>query len=53
MEFEEAKARAAFLTETLNRWTYEYYVLDNPSHSDAEFDRYMEELQRIEKQFPL
>ncbi len=53
MEFEEAKARAAFLTETLNRWTYEYYVLDNPSHSDAEFDRYMEELQRIEKEFPL
>ena len=53
MEFEEAKARAAFLAETLNRWTYEYYVLDNPSHSDAEFDRYMEELQRIEKQFPL
>ena len=53
MEFEEAKARAAFLTETLNRWTYEYYVLDNPSHGDAEFDRYMEELQRIEKQFPL
>lgn len=53
MEFEEAKARTAFLTETLNRWTYEYYVLDNPSHSDAEFDRYMEELQRIEKQFPL
>ena len=53
MEFEEAKARAAFLTETLSRWTYEYYVLDNPSHSDAEFDRYMEELQRIEKQFPL
>ena len=53
MEFEEAKARAAFLAETLNRWTYEYYVLDNPSHSDAEFDRYMEELQRIEKRFPL
>ena len=53
MEFEEASARAAFLTETLDRWTYEYYVLDNPSHSDAEFDRYMEELQRIEKQFPL
>lgn len=52
MDLYEATQRVAFLTETLNRWTYEYYVLDNPSHSDAEFDRYMEELQRIEAQFP-
>lgn len=53
MDFETAKARVEFLTETLNQWTYEYYVLDNPSHSDAEFDRYMEELQGIEAQFPM
>lgn len=53
MDFETAKARVEFLNETLNQWTYEYYVLDNPSHSDAEFDRYMEELQRLEEEFPL
>lgn len=52
MDIYEARQRIESLTETLNQWTYEYYVLDNPSHSDAEFDRYMEELQRLEKEFP-
>lgn len=52
MDLNEARNRVNFLTDTLNQWTYEYYVLDNPSHSDAEFDRYMEELQHLEAEFP-
>ena len=27
------------LVELLNRYSYEYYVNDNPSVSDAEYDR--------------
>ncbi len=52
MNHEEAKARVAQLTEKLERWTYEYYVLDNPSVSDAEFDRHMNELILLEQQYP-
>ena len=52
MEKEEARKRVEELTEKLERWTYEYYVLDNPSVDDATFDRHMSELQLIEEQFP-
>ena len=52
MSHEEAKSRIAFLTEQLERWNYEYYVKDNPSVSDAEYDRAMNELQMLESDFP-
>ena len=52
MTLEEAIIRVRELTEKLDRWTYEYYVLDNPSVSDAEFDRHMNELILIEEKFP-
>ncbi|MBQ7250408.1 MAG: NAD-dependent DNA ligase LigA [Bacilli bacterium] len=52
MTIEEATLRVRELTEKLDRWTYEYYVLDNPSVSDAEFDRHMNELILIEEKFP-
>jgi len=52
MEKEEAFKRVRELTELLDRWTYEYYVLDNPSVSDAEFDRHMNELMMLEEKFP-
>lgn len=52
MTHEEAKNRVLFLTEQLERWNYEYYVKDNPSVSDAEFDRAMNELQLLETNFP-
>lgn len=52
MEHKEAEERVAYLTKTLERWNYEYYVLDNPTVSDAEFDRYMNELIMLEKEFP-
>ena len=52
MEFEQARNRVQELTKQLDQWTYEYYVLDNPTVSDAEFDRAMNELQLLEEEFP-
>ena len=37
------------LIDTLNKWAYEYYVLDAPSVSDAEYDRLYDELVELEK----
>ena len=48
----EPKQRVKELTETLERYNYEYYVLDNPSVSDAEYDRLMQELIAIETEHP-
>ena len=44
--------RAKQLTELLEKYNYEYYVLDNPSVSDAEYDRLMQELMALEKEHP-
>ncbi len=38
------------LTDILNRWAYEYYVLDNPSVSDREYDKLYDELKQLEKE---
>lgn len=48
----DPKKRVKELTETLEKYNYEYYVLDNPSVSDAEYDRLMQELIAIEKEHP-
>ena len=37
------------LIDTLNKWAYEYYVLDNPSVEDREYDRLYDELVALEK----
>lgn len=44
------KDRVRYLIDTLNKWAYEYYVLDNPSVEDREYDRLYDELREIEKQ---
>ncbi|WP_018606175.1 NAD-dependent DNA ligase LigA [Uliginosibacterium gangwonense] len=44
--------RAEFLRATLNRYAHAYYVLDNPSVPDAEYDRLFRELQAIELAHP-
>lgn len=36
------------ITATLNRWAYEYYVLDEPTVSDKEYDELYAELQKLE-----
>lgn len=52
MDRQQAERRAAELRELLNRYGYEYYVLDRPSVPDAEYDRLMQELVAIEEQYP-
>ena len=47
-----SKDRIKELTEIINRLNYEYYTLDNPSVSDAEYDRLMQELMRLESIYP-
>src|SRR5918992_380655 len=44
----ELAARAATLREQLDTAAYEYYVLDRPSISDAEYDRMLRELRDLE-----
>jgi len=46
------KERVKELTDLLNKYNYEYYVLNQSEVSDAEFDRLMEELQLIETRRP-
>jgi DNA ligase (NAD+) len=45
-------ARAAWLREALERASHEYYVLDRPSLSDAEYDRLFHELKALEQAHP-
>jgi DNA ligase (NAD+) len=47
-----AAKRAAELRELLNRYLYEYHVLDAPSVSDAEYDRLYDELVELEQANP-
>jgi DNA ligase (NAD+) len=48
----DAAARAAQLRETLNHHAHLYYVLDQPSIPDAEYDALFQELQAIEAARP-
>lgn len=41
------------LIEIIRKADYEYYVLDNPTLTDQEYDRYMQELIKIETANPL
>ena len=44
--------RAEEIKMLLEKYNYEYYVLDNPSVSDAEYDRLMQELILLENNHP-
>ena len=48
----EAETRIKELKDILNKSGYEYYVLDNPTMSDFEYDRLMQELIKLEGDFP-
>lgn len=50
-EYDAAK-RAAELRRQLNKYSYEYYVLDQPSVSDAIYDSLYSELKQIERDYP-
>src|SRR4051812_12105168 len=45
-------SRAAELRAVLTKASYEYYVLDSPTMSDAEYDKKFRELQELERSFP-
>ncbi|MFC3679715.1 NAD-dependent DNA ligase LigA [Bacterioplanoides pacificum] len=44
----DVSARAQQLRDALNLYNHQYYVLDNPTVPDAEYDRLLRELQDIE-----
>lgn len=48
----EAERRAAFLRGEIERHNYAYYVLDNPTVPDAEYDKLFRELQALEAEYP-
>lgn len=47
-----SQTRILELRKILNRLSHEYYVLDMPSVSDQEYDRYMQELMDLEAAHP-
>ncbi len=49
---EDIVKRMKELAEQIEEHNYRYYVLDRPTISDYEFDKLMEELQTLEKQYP-
>lgn len=51
-DHQAAAARMRALEKDLERWNYEYYVLDAPSVPDSEYDKAFRELSELEKQFP-
>lgn len=48
----ELEKRVAELRVTLDNYNYQYYVLDDPTVPDAEYDRLLRELQQIESEHP-
>lgn len=52
MNEEHAKERILELRELLEKYNYEYHVLDKPSVPDAEYDQLMKELIELENNHP-
>ena len=40
------------LIKIINKANHDYYILDNPTITDQEYDRYMQELQKLEEKYP-
>lgn len=49
---DSARARVEELRRWLEKANYQYYVLDDPDASDAEYDQKFRELHELEQQFP-
>jgi DNA ligase (NAD+) len=52
MNLKQVKKRINELRDSINQHNYNYYVLDNPTMPDAEYDRLMRELDRLENDYP-
>lgn len=48
----DEKARVLELRKELEKYSIEYYVYDNPSVTDQEYDRFMQELMVLEEKHP-
>ena len=48
----DVKNRIKEISDLLNKYNYEYYILDKPSVSDSEYDRLMQELVSLEEKYP-
>lgn len=48
----DASMRINELTNILNKANYDYYIKDNPTITDQEFDKYLAELISLELEFP-
>lgn len=46
------KSRIEELTNIINDANYNYYILDNPTITDQEFDKYLRELIELEMEYP-
>ena len=46
------KERIEYLVNLLNEANYNYYVLDNPTITDQEYDKYLKELEKLEDEYP-
>ena len=49
---ESAYRRILVLREAIARHDHRYYVLDDPTITDAEYDRLMQELRQLEEAYP-
>ena len=49
---DEIKQNVEKLKTVLNRYSYEYYVLDEPTVPDSIYDALFRELERIEAEYP-
>ena len=52
MNRDTAKIRIDALRKELEEYSYQYYVLDNSTISDYEFDQKLKELENLEQEFP-
>ena len=48
----EIEKRIEELVRIINEADYNYHVLDNPTITDQEYDKYLEELNRLEEKYP-
>ena len=48
----DARDEHALLSQQIDDDQYRYYVLDQPTSSDADYDRRMRRLEELEEQFP-
>lgn len=52
MNLKQAKTRVEQLRQEINQHNYRYYILDDPEIPDAEYDRLMQELLKLETTYP-